>query len=141
MTATNDLGDPGSGGSGAAETVAGTAESLLAFENAALPLALCDPGGRIVMCNRAMRALLGYELDELVGTPVTEVVAADHDGLYQTWDDRLDDDAETVTPERRFSLWRKDGSRLPVRASSVLVHDDEGHVRYVIARAVVDAER
>jgi len=60
MTATNDLGDPGSGGAAAAQTVATTAESLLAFENAALPLAVCDPDGRIVMCNRALRALLGY---------------------------------------------------------------------------------
>ena len=132
MTAPNDLGDP-------AQTVADIAESLLAFENAALPLAVCDPGGRIVMCNRALRALLGYELDELLGMPVGEVVAADHDGLYKTWSDRLGDDAERVTPERRFSLWRKDGSSVPVRASSSVVHDDGGHVRYVIARAVVDA--
>jgi PAS domain S-box-containing protein len=139
MTATNDLGDPGPGGAAAAQTVATTAESLLAFENAALPLAVCDPAGRIVMCNRALRALLGYELDELLGMPVGEVVAADHEGLYRNWSDRLDDDAERVTPERRFSLWRKDGSCVPVRASSSIVQDGEGHVRYVIARAVVDA--
>src|SRR5436189_2388293 len=139
MTATNHLG--GAGGPAAAQTVATTAESLLAFENAALPLAVCDPGGRIAMCNRALRALLGYELDELLGMPVGEVVAADHDGLYKTWSDRLGDDAERVTPERRFSLWRKDGSSVPVRASSSVVHDDGGHVRYVIARAVVDAGR
>jgi len=132
--ATHDLGDPGF-------DVACTAEGLLAFENAALPLAVCDPGGRIVMCNRTLRALLGYELDELLGMPVGEVVAADHDGLYKSWSDRLDDDAERVTPERRFSLWRKDGSCVPVRASSVLVEDNEGHVRYVIARAVVDPGR
>ena len=141
MTATNHLGDPGSGGAAAAQTVATTAESLLAFENAALPLAVCDPGGRIVMCNRALRALLGYELHELLGMPVGDVVAADHDGPYKKWSDRLDEDAERVTPERRFSLWRKDGSSVPVRASSSVVHDRDGAVRYVIARAVVDARR
>jgi len=134
MTAANYLGDPDF-------DVACTAESLLAFENAPLPLAVCDPGGRIVMCNRALRALLGYELDELLGMPVGEVVAADHDGLYKNWSDRLDDDAERVTPEPRFSLWRKDGSSVPVRASSSVVQDDDGHVRYVIARAVVDPQR
>src|SRR3954452_25273381 len=109
MNAAN-LGEPGSGGADAAQSVAATAESLLAFENAALPLAVCDPAGRIVMCNRGLRALLGYELHELLGLPVGEVVAADHDGLYKKWSDRLHDDAERVTPERRFTLWRKDGS-------------------------------
>ena len=141
MTATNDLGDPGSGGANHAQTVADIAESLLAFENAALPLAVCDPGGHIVMCNRTLRSLLGYDHDELVGMPVGDVVAADHDGLYKKWSDRLDDGAERVTPERRFSLWRKDGSSVPVRASSSLVHDDCGQVRYVVARAVVDPGR
>jgi len=123
------------------QTVAATAESLLAFENAPLPLAVCDPSGRIVMCNRACRVLLGYELGELLGMPVGDVVAADHDGIYKKWSDRLDDDAERVTPERRFTLWRKDGSSVPVRASSSVVHDACGQVRYVIARAMVDPGR
>ncbi|TMK88498.1 MAG: PAS domain-containing protein, partial [Actinobacteria bacterium] len=72
------------------QTVAGAAESLLAFENAALPLAVCDPGGRIVMCNRALRALLGYELDEVLGMPVEDIVEHDPDALYTSWDARLD---------------------------------------------------
>ena len=135
------LGQPGFSGSRAAETVACTAESLLAFENAALPLAVCDPGGRIVMCNRTLRALLGYELDELLGKPIDEVVAPSSDPMYRTWDDRLDAGALDITPERPFTLWRKDGSAVKVRASSSLVHDNEGNVRYVIARAVIDPNR
>src|SRR5436305_14813131 len=141
MTAANRLGGPAPGDADPAQTVATTAASLLAFENAALPLAVCDPGGRIVMCNRALRALLGYELHELLGMPVGDVVAADHDGLYKKWSDRLDDDAERVTPERRFTLWHKDGSSVPVRASSSVVQDQAGAVRYVIARAVADPGR
>ena len=137
MTAAN-LGQPGFGGPDAVQTVAETAESLLTFENAALPLAVCDPGSRIVMCNRALRSLLGYELDELLGMPVGDVVQPDPDSLYKTWRDRLDAGALDVTPERPVKLWRKDGSSVKVRASSSLVHDDEGQVRYVIARAVVD---
>lgn len=137
MTTAN-LGDQGFGGAGAAETVACTAESLLTFENAALPLAVCDPGGRIVMCNSALRALLGYELDELLGKPVGDVVAEDHDGKYKSWEERLGPTADVVTPQRRVRLWRRDGSFVPVWSSSVLVHDAEGQVRYVIARAVVD---
>ena len=141
MAAANHLGSPRPGGVDPTQTVAATAESLLAFENAPLPLAVCNPDGRIVMCNRALRALLGYELDELLGMPVGDVVAPDHDGVYKKWSDRLDDDAERVTPERRFNLWRKDGSSVPVRASSSVVHDNGGHVRYVIARAVLDPGR
>lgn len=118
--------------------VAGTAESLLTFENAALPLAVCDPNGRIVMCNRALRAMLGYELDELVGKRVGDVVAADYAGMYASWNERLDPSAEAVTPERSVMLWCKDGSTVAVRASSALVRDDDGHVRYVIARAARD---
>ncbi|MBV8387977.1 MAG: PAS domain-containing protein [Acidimicrobiia bacterium] len=140
MTAAH-LGGPGFSGARAAETVALTAESLLAFENAALPLAVCNPGGRIVICNRALRTLLGYELDELLGMPIAEVVEVAPDALYKTWDDRLDAGALDITPERPYTLWRKDGSAVNVRASSSLVHDNEGNVRYVIARAVVDPNR
>jgi PAS domain S-box-containing protein len=137
MTAAN-LGEPGFGGADAAQSVTATAESLLAFENAALPLAVCDPRGRIVMCNRALRALLGYELDEVLGMPVGDVVQLEPDAMYKTWSDRLDASAVDITPERPFKLWRKDGSSVGVRASSSVVHDDEGEVRYVIAKAVVD---
>jgi PAS domain S-box-containing protein len=140
MTAAH-LGQPGFGDAGEIETVACTAESLLAFENAALPLAVCDPGGRIVMSNRALRTLLGYEADELVGKAIGDVVAPNHDAVYKTWSDRLDAGALDITPERQFTLWRKNGSSVQVRASSSLVHDDEGNVRYVIARAVVDPNR
>jgi PAS domain S-box-containing protein len=141
MTATDDLGDPGFGGVDGAAAVARTAESLLAFENAALPLAVCDRAGRIAMCNRALRTLLGYELDELLGKPVGEIVQPPDDAMYTTWHARLDASAVSTTPERRFRLWRRDGSSVAVRAASSVVHDDEGNVRFVIARAVVDPTR
>jgi len=129
------------GDADATQTVAETAESLLAFENAALPLAVCDPTGHIIMCNRALRGLLGYELDELLGMPVGDVVATDQDGQYKSWEERLDTGADVVTPQRRVTLWRKDGSSVPVWASSALVRDTDGAVRYVIARAVLDPGR
>jgi len=140
MTTAN-LGQPGFGGPDAVQTVAETAESLLTFENAALPLAVCDPTGRIVMCNRALRALLGYELDELLGKPVGDVVATDPAGKYNTWRERLDPSAEAITGEQRRTLLRRDGTTISVRASSAVVRDDEGQVRYVIARACVDPNR
>jgi PAS domain S-box-containing protein len=119
------------------ETVADTAESLLAFENAALPLGVLDPAGRIMLANRALRRLLGYELDELVGRSVQDLVAADGEDVDEQWQRRLDSAAQ-ATPERRLRLWRKDGSLLRVRASSVSVPDSQGAIRYFVARAVAD---
>jgi PAS domain S-box-containing protein len=119
------------------ETVADTAESLLAFENAALPLGVLDPAGRIMLANRALRRLLGYELDELVGKPVQDLVVSDGADVVEQWQRRLDS-AARATPERRIRLWRKDGSPLRVRASSVSVPDSHGGIRYLVARAVAD---
>ncbi len=124
-----------------APTVAGTAEHLLAFENAALPLSVIDVSGRIVLANRAMRELLAYDYDELIGKAAAEVVAAaDHEVLFETWDDRIQS-GMAVTPERPFRLWRKDGAEVAVRSSSALVCDEEGTVRYVVARVALDSGR
>lgn len=119
------------------ETVADTAESLLAFENAALPLGVLDPTGRIVLANRALRRLLGYELDELVGKAVQDLVVADGADVDEQWQRRLDS-AARATPERRLRIWCKDGSLVRVRASSVSVPDSQGAIRYLVARAVAD---
>jgi PAS domain S-box-containing protein len=120
------------------ETVAGTAESLLAFENAALPLAVILPAGRIAMANRAARSLLGYEFGEIVGMSIDDVVvAADR---AHSWDERVDG-GEPVTTEQRVRLRRKDGVEVAVMGSSLLVTDSEGAVRYVIAKAVLEPPR
>jgi PAS domain S-box-containing protein len=118
-------------------TVADTAESLLAFENAALPLGVLDPAGRIMLANRALRRLLGYELDELVGKSLHDLVVADGTDVDEQWQQRLDSEAR-ATPERRLRLRRKDGSLLRVRASSVSVPDSHGDIRYLVARAIAD---
>jgi PAS domain S-box-containing protein len=120
------------------ETVAGTAESLLAFENAALPLAVILPAGRIAMANRAARSLLGYEFGEIVGMSIYDVVvSADR---TNSWDERVDG-GEPVTTEQRIRLRRKDGVEVAVMGSSLLVTDSEGAVRYVIAKAVLEPPR
>jgi PAS domain S-box-containing protein len=120
------------------ETVAATAESLLAFENAALPLAVILPAGHIAMANRAARSLLGYDFDELVGTAVEDLVLPED--RSSTWRQRVDG-GEAVTAEERVRLLRKDGVHVSVMGSSLLVTDSEGAVRYVIAKAVPDPPR
>lgn len=116
-------------------TIAGTAESLLTFENAALPLSVVCPRGKIVMVNRTMRELLRYEFSELVGRSMYDVVLDDHDELSRIWEDRLDG-GRRVSSERRWRLLRGDGTELTVWGSSVLVADSQDAVRYIVARVV-----
>lgn len=119
------------------DTVAGTAESLLTFENAALPLSVIRPAGIIVMANRAMRALLRYRFKDLIGTSMYDVIIDDAAEFARVWEVPFPA-GERVTPERRMRLRCGDGSEITVRASSVLVTDSQGAVRYVVARAVAE---
>jgi PAS domain S-box-containing protein len=120
-----------------AETVAGTAESLLTFENAPLPLGVILPLGQIVMANRALRRLLGYEFDELVGKSVGDVVVGEAEEPLVSFRRRIEE-GQRVSPERRIRLRCKDGGEVAVRASSVLVPDSQGAVRYIVARAALE---
>ena len=131
------------GGSGAdevgsdddAERVTDTAASLLTFENAPLPLGVLSPAGTIVLANRAMRVLLGYEFAELLGRSVFDVALGDRATMRKAWAERIN--ARTpVTPERSFRVQRFDGTEMVIRASSSLVTDSRGRVRYVVVRAV-----
>jgi PAS domain S-box-containing protein len=117
------------------ETVAETAESLLTFENAALPLTIVSPEGDVIMANRAMRVLLGYEFGELLGKSVFDVIVSELSDFTNAWAAHLRGDS-SATPERAISVRRADGSELGVRVSSVLVRDRQGTARYVVARAV-----
>ncbi|MEY2568005.1 MAG: hypothetical protein QOE35_2534 [Actinomycetota bacterium] len=118
------------------ETITGTAESLLTFENAALPLTVVCPAGKIVMANRAMRNLLRYEFSDLVGRSMYDVVA-DPDEFKGVWEERLRG-VPRVTPERPVRLRTGDGTEITVRASSTLVTDSQGTIRYIVARAVAE---
>ena len=118
------------------ETVAETAESLLAFENAAQPLAVILANGTVAMANRATRTLLGYDFGELVGRSLFELFGVDP----MAWEKRLAS-GEIVTAEHRTHVTRKDGVVIDVRASSLLVTDSSGTIRYVISKAVPDPPR
>ncbi|MCU1460099.1 MAG: fold [Acidimicrobiales bacterium] len=119
------------------ETISDTAESLLTFENAAIPLAVICPVGRIVMANRALRAVLGYEFEEIVGMSIFELVVLPVDDPHRAWQEWVSAN-DGVTPERRVRLVRKDRSHIAVRASSVVVADDQGAARYVVTRAALE---
>jgi PAS domain S-box-containing protein len=114
---------------------ADTAASLLTFENAPLPLGVFSPDGIVVMANRAMRDLLGYGFEGLVGRSVFDVVVGDRDEIVRAWADRIGEGTR-VTPEQSMRVHCADGSELRIRASSVLVPDARGTTRYIVARVV-----
>jgi PAS domain S-box-containing protein len=135
----NQVGSGDDGVPGTEQTVAETAESLLAFENAALPLCVVQPTGTVLMVNRALRDLLGYAHDDVVGSPWERFIADDPDDVVgQAM--AQPDSGELVTPERRVAARRSDGSSVWVRTSCVLVPDDRGAIRYMVARVTREPE-
>ena len=118
-----------------AERVTDTATSLLTFENAPLPLGVLSPIGVVVLANRAMRALLGYEFADLIGQSVFDLAVGSRAAMTEAWKERIS--ARTpATPERPVRVQRFDGTEIVIRSSSVLVTDGRGSVRYVVVRAV-----
>ena len=122
------------------QTVAETAESLLAFENAALPLCVVQPTGNVLMVNRALRDLLGYAHDELVGASWDSFIADDPEDVVGQTKAQPDSGGELSTPERRIAARRSDGSSVWVRTSCVLVPDSRGAIRYMVARVIREPE-
>jgi PAS domain S-box-containing protein len=106
--------------------------SLLAFDEAATAMAVVMLDGTIVKVNRQLRELLGYAEAELIGAPeATFSVSSD-----ETRSERGAELAATdVTRGRITQLRRKDGSLLDAVTSAILVRDQDGQPRYVIARA------
>lgn len=88
-----------------------------------------DPDGTIVTANPAAERLLGFERDELVGSPIGGL----RDGvssempLLATRPDAVD--------EREVDYCRKDGTKIPVNEAIALISSDEGEVSGVLSVA------
>ena len=115
------------------ESVAVTAETLLTFENTPLPLSVLSSDARIVMANRALRVLLGYGFNQLVGRCVFDIVAADPTDSARWWKARFDE-REMVTGERPVRLRCADGSTVALRSASVAATNANGDISYLIVR-------
>jgi len=108
--------------------------SLLAFEESPTAMVIMLMDGTIVKVNRALRELIGYAEGELVGAPASTFSASTAGNQA----DRRDELAATGVLQRRASQVRcKDGSVLDVMSSAVVVRDEAGEPRYVIARATL----
>lgn len=106
--------------------------SLLAFDEAPTAMAIIFLDGRIVKVNRCLLELLGYDEGELIGTPAatlsisTDAARAERSGELAATD---------AIHSRVSHLRHKDGSVVNAVTSAVVVRDQEGEPRYVIARA------
>ena len=104
----------------------------MSFENAALPLVVTHPDGRVAMANRAMCELLGYGFADIVNRPVWELHAEPERGercfhkLLQTGKAR----------ENLLVLRRSDGQSVPTYSSGLVTRDDRGTVIYAIAQSL-----
>ena len=111
--------------------------SLLAFDESPTPMAIVLLDGKIVKVNGKLRELLGYDEGELIGASA---------GTYsvRSEEDRAEVRAELTATDavraRVTMLRRKDGSLISAVTSALVVRDDDGQPRYVIARAVPVAE-
>ncbi len=106
--------------------------SLLAFDESPTAMAIVLLDGTIMKVNSKLRELLGFDDGELIGaSAATFSISSDEDRA-----ERRDELAATDATQARVSkLRRKDGTLVSAVTSALVVRDDEGQPRYVIARA------
>ncbi|MGN6105149.1 MAG: PAS domain S-box protein [Kofleriaceae bacterium] len=94
--------------------LAARAQDLL--ESAPDAFFLTDRAGRCAEVNRAAYRMLGYESDELIGTPLAELVAPEDAPRFEADQARLRAPERSLTSEYR--LRRKDGTSLIAEVSA-----------------------
>jgi PAS domain S-box-containing protein len=129
--------DADAAGAGAGTGPAGAAEGLgLAFEQAAIGMALVGRDGRFVRVNRALCELLGRPAGELVGATITDLT--ERHELADLWE-RLWQAAEPFQAERRFL--RADGRLVDLRFNVTPLSDHRGRVVGFLSQAQDVTER
>jgi len=114
---------------------ADAAEAILLIETTPLPLAVILPDGHVALANRALREYLGYRPADVAGADVQSFLAPDFvDDFPAHWQRILS--IEGVTSERFARLRRGDGAYMEARIASLVVADEDGAPRFVIARAL-----
>jgi PAS domain S-box-containing protein len=98
------------------------------YELSALGIALREFGGNYVDFNEAYRKITGYEVAELVDMDNWMLTPAEWAGLESQQIDSLEKIGRYGPYEKEYI--RKDGSRVPVRLSGVMVRGQDGR-RYV----------
>lgn len=84
---------------------------------------LNDFAGRIIYANHATETILGYPVDEVVGSPAFEIIHPDDQEMIK--DDMASLAASNHMPTREIRLRKKDGSYVEVEVRGFLVDLDE----------------
>lgn len=111
---------------------AGIGASLLAFEESPTAMAIVLLDGTIMKVNGKLRELLGYDDGELIGASAATFSMSSEEVRAERRDELAATDA---THARVTKLRRKDGTLVSAVTSALVVRDDEGQPRYIIARA------
>ena len=110
------------------------------FEDAPCAYLVLDPQGRIIACNRTLRDWLGYDIDELNGKRLLDLLNVAGRIFYETHFApllRMQDFFHEVA----LDLMRKDGVKLPVLANAIQVKDGTGQVVFTRIALFQAAER
>jgi anti-anti-sigma factor len=106
-------------------------------------VALSDEDGALVLVNRRLAEMFGYQDTELVGRPVDELVPADlraaHSGHRAGY--ALEPRARPMGAGARLVGLCKDGATLPVEVSLSPVPTATGHLTLAVIRDVTEARR
>jgi PAS domain S-box-containing protein len=96
------------------------------FAHSSDPAFLADPlNDRILAANPAGCALLGYTLEELLATPVSQVHPADMPQL-RDFVERVLEDGQGSTV--KLTCRTKNGTFLPIEMSLIAMESDGGHI-------------
>jgi len=106
--------------------------SLLDFDASPTAMAIVLLDGTIVKVNRQMCELLGYAEGELIGAPSATFSTTSDDSRAERRDEL---EASDAVHGQITELRRKDGSLISAVTSALMVRDQQGEPRYVIARA------
>ncbi len=113
----------------------------VAAESAPNGIVICDETGAILFANHQIETTFGYAADELVGSPVDELVplayrTADLIDIHEL---RQQPPSGAMTAGRNLSGRRKDGSEVQVEVGLALI--EQAEQRLVIASVVDVSER
>lgn len=102
---------------------------------------LIDPNLRYLDVNKQAAALLGYEPHELVGKPISEVIAPTEVAAMKANFARLQ--REGMIPLFERTMIRKDGSRIITEVGISLVSDEDGQPLYhqSVVRDITERKR
>ena len=122
------------------ELYAGKMRYRGAFDHAAVGMAITLPDGRWAEVNRALSDLLGYDEEELLAIPFTDVTHPDDLAAnLELFRRAMAGEFDRYQMEKRFI--RKDGQVIWAALDVVLVRDEAGAPSYLIAQMADISER